>query len=208
MDFPIDVAVHCADGLCGRSTYVLINPVFDKVTHLVVKEARPPHNEYVVPIELVSDTAPDAILLRCTSDGLRKTEPFVSREYIKEKMPRPHGELAGYSGTGPYLMWPYTVPEETEYVPVEHKQIPPSELAVRRGTRVEARDGHVGRVDEFVANPANGHITHLVMREGHLWGQKDVAIPVSAIDRFEESTVHLKLDKRAIEALPEMRLRR
>jgi len=43
---------------------------------------------------------------------------------------------------------------------------------VRRGTRVEATDGHVGHVDEFVVNPENGHITHSVMREGHLWGKK------------------------------------
>jgi len=43
MDIPVGVEVLCSDGLCGRSTYVLINPVRKKVTHLVVKEAKPPH---------------------------------------------------------------------------------------------------------------------------------------------------------------------
>jgi sporulation protein YlmC with PRC-barrel domain len=38
-------------------------------------------------------------------------------------------------------------------------------------------------VDEFVVNPKNGHITHLVMREGHLWGQKDVIIPLALVLR-------------------------
>jgi hypothetical protein len=34
MDIPVNVNVHCADGLCGRSTYVLIDPVLEQVTHL------------------------------------------------------------------------------------------------------------------------------------------------------------------------------
>ena len=32
-------------------------------------------------------------------------------------------------------------------------------------------------VDELLVDPENEHITHLVMREGHLWGQKDVVYP-------------------------------
>jgi hypothetical protein len=40
------------------------------------------------------------------------------------------------------------------------------------------------------------------MREGHLWGQKEITIPVSAIARVEEDTVYLKLDKAGVEALP------
>ena len=82
---------------------------------------------------------------------------------------------------------------------------------MRRGTRVEATDGYVGHVDEFVVNPENGHITHLVMREGHLWGQKDVIIPLSAMGdprKESEDTVFLKLDKHQIESLPTFPLHR
>ena len=85
---------------------------------------------------------------------------------------------------------------------MEQRQIPPGEMAVRRGTHVEATDGYVGRVDEFVVNPENGYISHLVMREGHLWGQKDVIIPLSAIGDTRDDTVFLKLDKHQIESLP------
>ena len=91
---------------------------------------------------------------------------------------------------------------------LEHERIPPGELAVHRGAQVEAKDGPVGQVDEFLVDPATGHITHLVMREGHLWGTKDVAIPVSQIGRLEEDTVHVKLDKAGIEALPVIPIRR
>jgi hypothetical protein len=46
------------------------------------------------------------------------------------------------------------------------------------------------------------------MREGHLWGQRDVTIPISKIDRMEENTVYLKLDKESVEALPTIPVRR
>jgi hypothetical protein len=210
MDIPMHVNVYCADGLCAESTYVLINPVREKVTHVVVKETRAPHTERVVPTETVLETTPDMILLRCTRDQLNEMDPFVETEYIRVEAPE---ELSGmaYSGSfgfGSTWMWPYYLPKDAETVAVAQKQIPPGELAIRRGTRVDATDGHVGRIDEFLVNPENEHITHLVMREGHLWGQKDIAIPVSAIDRFDEDTVYLGLDKQEIEALPTIQVRR
>jgi sporulation protein YlmC with PRC-barrel domain len=73
---------------------------------------------------------------------------------------------------------------------------------------VEATDGHVGRVDEFVVDAGTGHITHLVLREGHLWGQKDVSISISEIGRIEADVVYLKLDKAGIDALPTIPVQR
>ncbi len=67
---------------------------------------------------------------------------------------------------------------------------------------MEASDGHVGRVDEFLIDPDTDNITHLVLREGHLWGKKDVTIPVSQIDHYKENIVYLKLNKQAIDDLP------
>jgi uncharacterized protein YrrD len=93
-------------------------------------------------------------------------------------------------------------------VPFEHEHIPAGEIAIRRGTPVEATDGQVGKVDEFLVDPENDIITHLVLREGHLWGKKDVTIPVSEIDRLGEEAVYLKLDKEAIEELPTIPVRR
>jgi sporulation protein YlmC with PRC-barrel domain len=79
---------------------------------------------------------------------------------------------------------------------------PAGEVAVARGTTVEATDGTVGQVDDFVVDPATERITHLVLRKGHLWGTRDVTVPVDAISRIDELAVRLKLDKRAVGALP------
>ena len=208
MDIPVNAQVECTDGLCGRSTYVVLNPITQQVTHVVVREVEFPHDERLVPIEQVKESTLDLILLRCTKKGLAAMDSFIEHEYLRLSDP-----INGYEPEE-IMVWPYAIPA-TEYTPPEmllvevtHKHVPPHELAVRRGARVEATDGHVGQVDEFLVDPRNGHITHLIMREGHLWGRKDVTIPISEINRVEENIVRLKLDKKGIEALPTVPVRR
>ncbi len=129
-------------------------------------------------------------------------DPFVKTEFVEAKVLNYAGYQGGMLGMGSYFYMPYVTSEITTLKPVEHLQIPPGELAVHHSTRVEATDGYVGKVDEFVVNPENGYITHLVMREGHLWGKKDVIIPISALGDTREDTVFLKIDKHQVEALP------
>lgn len=208
MEIPLQAQVECTDGACGQSEYVLIDPVVKRVTHLVVKEASSPHTQYIVPVDVVSATIAGTIQLRCSKAELEKMDPFVQTEFVEEKTPYLYGSSADGYFMGTYLLWPYVTSEKAEYVPVEHRQIPPGELAARRGTRVEATDGYVGHVDEFVVNSENGHITHLVMREGHLFGQKDVIIPLSAVSDAREDSVFLNLNKDQIESLPTFLVRR
>jgi sporulation protein YlmC with PRC-barrel domain len=202
MEIPVNAQVECTDGVCGHSVFVLINPVIDQVTHLVVREDSSPNKEYIVPVEILNETIVDTIRLRCSKAELEKMDPFIVTRFIEDKVPARNFAYSGMYGTGSVYYLPYNTPDITVSNPVEFKQVPPGELAVNRGTRVEATDGYVGKVDEFVVNPENCHITHLVMREGHLWGQKDVIIPLSAIVENHNDTVYLKLDKHQIEALP------
>jgi sporulation protein YlmC with PRC-barrel domain len=144
---------------------------------------------------------------------LEKLDPFIKTKFIQEKVPARNFEYNRGSkgmgmGMGSNYYLPYVSADRIVYESVKEQQIPPGELAVRRGTRVEATDGYVGKVDEFVVNPENGHITHLVMREGHLWGKKDVIIPISAMGDTHEDTVFLKLNKHQIESLPTFPLHR
>ena len=209
MEIPLNARVECRDGVCGHSEYVLIDPVADKVTHVVVKEDSSPNTEYIVPVGSVADTVDDTIRLHCSKAELEKMDPFIKTEFIEQKVPdRNFNYPGGLFGGGAYYYLPYVASDETVQVPMEHKQIPVGELTAQRGTRVEATDGYIGHVDEFVVNPENGHITHLVMREGHLWGKKDVIIPVSAMGDTREDTVFLTLDKHQVESLPTFPLHR
>jgi len=202
MDIPIDAEVYCTDGLSGRSTYVVLNPITDTVTHFIVEETTMPNIERVVPIEKIESSNHDRIDLDCTRSELEKMEAFIETDFIQSNT-NEYSVPFDYPTTTPLLIWPYLeLPNEVTVLRLQH--IPPSELAVRRGARVEATDGHVGEVDEFIVDKANGHITHLVLREGHMWGEKDITIPVSEIDRIEENAVYLKLDKSRIGSLPEI----
>jgi sporulation protein YlmC with PRC-barrel domain len=204
MDIPVNAKVECTDGRCGESTYLILNPVTRKVTHVVVQEKDLPHVERLVPISLVEDSNSQLIRLRCTSDELGRQKEFIETRFIPADPAYIASWYSGYEGP---MMWPYVLPEEMT-MPVEEEHVPPGELAVARGAEVHASDGYVGRVDEFLVDPESGHITHLVLREGHLWGQKDVTIPVSKIKRIEEEDVYLDLDKAGIEALPAIPIRR
>jgi sporulation protein YlmC with PRC-barrel domain len=201
MDISANAEVVCTDGPVGRSTCVILNPVTQQVTHVVVKEKWFPHVERLVPVELVTESTPHQIHLRCTIKDLVELDSFTETEFIQSEEPFHIYDVEEYR------LWPYVLPED-KMLPVEFERVPPEELAVHRGAHVRARDGQVGRVDEFLVNVADGHITHLVLREGHLWGQKDVTIPVSEIERIEEDTVHLKLNKASVEALPGIPVRR
>jgi hypothetical protein len=212
MEIPLQAQVECTDGICGRSEYVLINPVSDQVTNLVVKGDSSPNTEYIVPVDFMVETIADTIRLSCSKAELEKMDPFVDTKFVKEMIPDRYAKSGGgMYGAGSYYYLPYDIPDKTIYASVEYQQIPPGELAVSRGTRVEATDGYVGKIDEFVVNPETGHITHLVMREGHLWGQKEVIVPLSAMSpmgKTSEDTVFLNLDKHQIESLPTFPLQR
>ena len=199
MDLPINAKVSCSDGPCGQSTHLILMPTTEKITHLVISNGLFPETEYIVPIDRVAESTPQLIRLNCTRAELAKMPVFDRMEFIPSN-------LTGFTAS-PYLMWPYYVPD-AQFIKIEMEHIPANELAIHRGTGVEAIDGKVGSVDEFLVNPENGHITHLVLREGHLWGQKEVTIPVSQIDHYDDRTVYLKLDKQGIEALPAIPVRR
>ena len=62
-------------------------------------------------------------------------------------------------------------------------------------------DGHdVGHVDGLLVD-ADEQITHLVLEHGHLWGRREVAIPIGAITKVETDAVTLGLSKDEVGAL-------
>jgi hypothetical protein len=190
MDIPLNAAVRCADGEAGRTTFVILNPLNRQVTHLVVKSGGIFAGEdRLVPVDYIVEATPEAVLLRCTLAELEQMKPFTEFQF-----------LPAYEGRSGLLMLPYAEPLEP--LPVAYERVPAGELAVRRGDHVQATDGKVGKVDEFLVDPISGQITHLIMREGHLWGQKAVTIPVAQIDRIESGTVYLNTDRHTIEQLP------
>jgi sporulation protein YlmC with PRC-barrel domain len=201
MEVPLNVEVHCTDGRCGRSTHIVLNPATEQITHIVVREKQPSRIERLVPAVLISQTAAEVIVLDCTLEEFSALEPFNQTEFV-------YGDLPHHA-TDPSLtlLWPYVVPAK-RVVGDKIRPIAPGELAVRRGARVEATDGRVGRVDEFLIDPDSGGITHLCLRETRLRGDRVKCIPVSEIEEIRERVVHLKTDKQTIASLPSVAVKR
>jgi hypothetical protein len=67
-----------------------------------------------------------------------------------------------------------------------------------------ASDGISGHICDFMMDPQNWAIGHLVVKTGHRFSGKEVEIPVSNVDRisYDESTVSINLTSAAVEKSP------
>lgn len=194
MEIQADAEVYGPDGLLGSIEYLLVNPANDTVTDLVVKTTANPKSEQIVPIRYLVPSDESRVRISLDRDRLHRLDRFVDTDYLVVDFPDEYT-------SGPVLLHPYLIPDR-RLVTVKTKHIPPGELPVHPTPTVRATDGKIGRVDEFLIEPDSGHITHLVLREGHLWGKRDVMVPVSAIRSIEDDLVQLSLSKDAVEALP------
>jgi sporulation protein YlmC with PRC-barrel domain len=88
---------------------------------------------------------------------------------------------------------------------VTYDKVPLGEVEVRRGAHVHATDGSIGRVQGLVIDPTDHHVTHVLLDEGHLWGKKEVAIPISAVTRADQG-IQLSLTKNEIRDLPSVEI--
>lgn len=203
IEIPLGVDVECSNGRAGRTSHVIIDPVQRNVTHVVVTDDEPvvPHS-WLVPLDKVAATGHDSIKLACSLEELASMEPFTDVEFLESDI-----SAADYPADAVYLS-PYVTPLRTDYVALETERIPQGELAYRRGAKIEATDGHVGVLGEFLIDPDSGHVSHLVLKEGHLWGRREITVPLDAVDRSSEEKIFLKLSREEIESLPAIPVQR
>lgn len=76
------------------------------------------------------------------------------------------------------------------------------------GYHLQATDGIIGFVCDFLMDDKTWAIDQLVIKTGHRFTGREVQIPRSQVERisYQESTVHVKLGKEAVEKSPEHRL--
>jgi len=196
-DVPIKAEVRCDDGVAGTSEAVVVDPLKREITHLVLRERRFPHTERLVPVDLIAWTTEDEVHLRCSTAEVKKLDGFVEAQFIVA----PDGDLSypvAVGAAAPYL-WPYAYPRER--VLVTRDRIPKDELLVRRNSEVDATDGRVGRIEAFLVDRDDDHITHVVVRSGHL-ARREFAVPVSDVAEISQGRVALRLTRRGVEHLP------
>jgi hypothetical protein len=170
-----------------------MDPVQDKVTHLIVEPEGREGLGRLVPIEW-ADVGSGRVDLRCTRSEFERLDIAEEVRFL------PGAE--GYQDYDPeqMLSWPYFGGNST--VPVTVDTLPVGDVAVQRGEEVQATDGRIGRVEGLVVDKSSQRVTHVVLQEGHLLGRKDVAIPISAVQRIAAEGIQLSMTKREVEDLP------
>jgi len=204
--FTIGSDVSCSDGACGKLGRVVVDPVAETITHLVVEPKHRPGLGRLVPLDLV-DASTDSVRLRCT------TAAFDQLDLAEETQFLPGSNGYGVYGPDQMFSWPYYglggmaagglvpgVPQAATY-----DNVPLGEVTVQRGERVHATDGDIGRVQGLIIDAHNHHVTHVLLQEGHLWGRKRVAIPIGAVTSIDEG-IRLNLTKHEVQGLPPVKL--
>jgi sporulation protein YlmC with PRC-barrel domain len=199
--FTIGAAALCSDGPCGAVSRVVVDPLARELTHLVIEPEHRSGLGRLVPLDKVEAGAGEVRL----GYTLAEFEKLPSAEEM-DFLPGGSGYHA-YAAHEAYY-WPYfglegeADPNLALASAVETRDaLPPGEVGVRRGEAVHASDGEVGKVEGLVVDSAQGHVTHVLLQEGHLWGRKQVAIPINAVEKIDQG-ISVKLTKHEIEALP------
>lgn len=212
-EFSIGSEVSCSDGPCGELRRVVIDPVARVLTHLVVEPKHGREKGRLVPVVLVSSTA-QRVVLACTRSEFDKLEEAEETQFV------PGGTGQWGYGQDQMFSWPYYrlggagalgmgglgMGRGAERPLVfTNNRVPLGEVEVRRGEHVFATDGAIGRVQGLVIHPGDHCVTHVLLDEGHLWGQKRVAIPISAVKDATDG-VRLNLTKDEVRVLPSVDL--
>lgn len=210
--FTIGAEASCSDGVCGKVSRVIIDPVALTVTHLVIEPKHRKENGRLVPVHLVDNTT-GHIRLRCTIADFDKLDPAEEIDlvegasyeggYGQPAAVQSYGDVGSMgvggsaSGMGIGMSLSHSPPV------VEHDVVPDGELDVHRGDHVHATDGDIGQVQGFLVDPGDNHVTYVLLQEGHIWGRKQVAIPISAVTGIDDAYgIRLNLTKQQLEDLP------
>jgi hypothetical protein len=203
--FTIGAEASCSDGFCGKVSRLVMDPVALTVTHLVIEPKHRRESGRIVPVDLV-DTTADHLRLSCSLAEFERLDPAEEVD-VAEGLDYgggfgQAGAVQGYgvggldaTGMGIGMDLGHSTPV------VVHDVVPLGEADLRRGERVHALDGEIGQVQGFLVDPGDDHVTHVLLQEGHLWGRKEVSIPISAVTGVDNG-IRLNITKKQVEDLP------
>ena len=214
MPFRIGADASCTDGACGQVSRIIVNPATREVTHLAVDPKRQRGPGRLIPVDLV-DATTGQIQLRCTLAEFQALRPAQETEGVPDLDPTGHGHPGNTSNkvTRRFDGWRLAdgvvvaqppagaEPEAPQQVTVDY--VPAGEVDIHRGQAVCATDDdEIGQVQGLIVDPDGHQVTHVLLQAGHMWGRKEVAIPIGAVTKIGTFLIHLSLTKHQVKDLP------
>jgi sporulation protein YlmC with PRC-barrel domain len=199
-EFTMGTDASCSDGPCGKLTRLIVDPGTQAVTHLVIEPKHRGEPTRLVPIDRV-DAVAGGITLRCTMAEFGKFERAEEEDLLPSDPGAPlyNPDMTQFGGRQGLSMANLRLNDGARVG--THDTVPLGEVDVRRGEPVFATDGEIGKIQGLVIDPGSRHVTHVLLEEGHLWGRKEVAIPMGSVTRVDD-VIRLTIDKQQVRDLP------
>jgi sporulation protein YlmC with PRC-barrel domain len=190
----------CRDGYRGEVRAVVLEPADGTVTHLVVEPEGRSGLARLVPLDL-AEVARGGTLLSCTEAEFRDLEAAEQTlaEFTLAYQAPVQLLPPGWRGAGGPVTQGGAIPRIPERETVD--VVPPGEVEEHRGGRVHAADGDIGQVRALLIDPVSRRVTHVLVREGHLLGRRDVAVPFGTVTAFDDG-IRLSITRQQVRDLP------
>jgi sporulation protein YlmC with PRC-barrel domain len=213
MTLRIGADVSCSDGACGQLSRIIVNPAAREVTHLVVGQKRGHDTARLVPVDLV-DASAGQLRLRCSLAEFQALPPAQETEVVPDldptgrPAPQKHSPRGGTFAVAPGVIGAFGAgpvrgpdrPQAPQEVTVD--SVPSGEMAIRHDLTICATDGEIGQVQGLIVEPGGHYVTHVLLQDGHGWGHREVAVPISAVTKIGTLLIHLSLTRRQVKDLP------
>jgi len=210
MRFIKDSEVFSSQGeKVGTIDRVVIDPMTDEVTHLVVKRGFLIKTDKVLPIKWVQDSSDGQVNLKPASQPFEDLPDYEETQYIsaKDTMQESPYVSASFWYPPPMVDWwetgmysPYPMPR---YIPRTELNIPDNTVALEEGAKVYSKDNqNIGDIEQVIANKSNHIATHILVSKGFFLKEHKL-IPTPWIDLVERDKVYLKINAEFLDNIPE-----
>jgi len=195
----------------GNVKEVVIDPKTDEVSHVILKKGSVLSKDKVLPISLVEDANEERVKLYPLDHSLDSLPAYKEEQFVEIRDQKQRQPVVGsppilitYPPVGPYPVRPQIKNEhEMKVAKKEIKNIPHDVQPIQEKAKVVTLDGHhIGDVERLILDHQTDNATHLIISEGLLLVEKKV-VPVDWINEYDENEIHLAVDRRVIENLPE-----
>jgi uncharacterized protein YrrD len=204
IQFQKNAAVLAADGeQVGSLNRVVVNPSSKVLTGIVFRTGTLfNQEEKVVPIEWVSKTTADHIVLNKTAGDADAFPPLEEEHIIdEESVERSDISIQPMVYGAPVFGTPVPATSGEQFVTRVDQNIPEGTVAMKEGARVISADGkHVGDVERVFTGVPNEQITHLLVSRGKI-KKKTKLVPIDWVGNMNEDEVNLLVNKVSIDNL-------
>ena len=225
MQFTKDTHVYSSENQdVGRIERMVINPVNQKVSHVVVRQGLFFTEDKVIPVEYFDQATPERATLRPNIGNLNNLPKFEEVQHVpveySDMEDFPHEPVDGpfymywnppmgattFHATGFTAGMPMALPEASlerrYYVKRTTQNIPDDSIALDDGAHVHSSDGqHVGDIEQIYVDPETNYATHILISQGFLL-KENKWLPTLWFSTVSEANVYLAVPASTIEDLP------